>query len=131
MMDMFNNLWSMGGSTQSAPTNMSQIKVQQQPMDLAGTIGAANSQIDYGQAAQSVADRNAMWGSMAQAGLMAGASALANSNANAKPQGPQASSSKFDGARLPDATNAEKLSAARLSDMQQFAQAGGLLNAAG
>lgn len=129
MMDMFNNLWTRGGGTTAAPTNMSQIQVQQQPMDLAGTVGVANSQIDYGAANQAVMNQDNRWGNAGAAMAMAGASSLANMHGK-QPQGLMAQSSKFQGAGLPDATNAEKLSAAKLSDMQQFAQAGGLLGAA-
>lgn len=129
MMDMFSNLWNRGGS--SAPTDMSQIRVQEQPMDLSGTVGAANSQLDYSKAAQNVADQNAMWSSLGNAALLAGSTALANANSGAPKGGSMGGADKFSGARMQDATNAEKLSGARLSDMQQFAQAGGLLNAAG
>ena len=75
MMDMFSNLWSRGGT--SAPTDMSQIRVQEQPMDLAGTFGIAGNSLDYNQAAQSVANRDALWSSLGTGALVAGSSALA------------------------------------------------------
>lgn len=50
MMDLFQNLWGLGGPTQDAPTDMSQIKVQPQAVDLAGTIPQANQSLDFKQA---------------------------------------------------------------------------------
>lgn len=50
MMDLYNSLMTLGssgGAAQAAPTDMSQIKVPQQAMDLSGVTQAANSQLQY------------------------------------------------------------------------------------
>lgn len=82
MMDLFNNLMSLGsgGSGQAAPTwapntptpaptDMSQVKVPQQAMDLSGVTQAANSQLQYNPAATPGTD----WSSIGM-GILGGVS---------------------------------------------------------
>ena len=71
MITLMDKLMGLGaGAAQSAPTDMSQIKVPQQAMDLAGTIPAANDQISYA-GAQKAVDGSVDWGGAAM-GLMSG-----------------------------------------------------------
>lgn len=128
MMDLFGSLWNAGGSSQAAPTNMSQIKVPEQAMDLAGVTGAANSQLDYNNSQAPMGSMDGMW-----KGLMyGGASAIAGMNQGGKTSAaPVSSPERFSGARLPEQMNSEKLSAARLGQAQAFPQVAGLMNASG
>ena len=123
MNSLFDNLWTRGGD--GAPTDMSQIKVQQQPMDLAGTIPAANSQLQYDPSAGG----SSIWGNMGRGAMMVGASAIAGMNQPGQAPAMGQAAAQFQGARTPEVMNAEKLSGARLGDQQKFAQMGGLMNA--
>lgn len=71
MITLMDKLMGLGsGAATAAPTDMSQIKVPQMPMDLAGTIPAANDQISYA-GAQKAVDNSVDWGGAAM-GLMSG-----------------------------------------------------------
>ena len=74
MMDLMNSLLSLGaangGNAPPAATDMSQIKVQPQAMDLSSTIPAANSQLSYQQASDSVAGQTD-WGAVGK-GILGG-----------------------------------------------------------
>ncbi|UMO76449.1 hypothetical protein DNAM_210 [Pseudomonas phage BroderSalsa] len=121
MMDLFNNLYNRGSS---APTDMSQVRVPQQAMDLSGVTGAANSQINYDPNAGS----NGSWDGAMKGLMYGGASAIAGMNQGGNKQVMQGSdAAAFRGASLPDQMNAEKLSGARLASGQQFAKVGGLM----
>lgn len=121
MMDLFQNLWAMGGAegaATAAPTDMSQIKVPEQAMDLAGTVGAANSQLQFDPAATPGTD----WGTMAKMGLMA----LGNSQPKGQEQ-PTIRAPQYQGGRAPEAFKAEDFSGLNMGALQKFAQAPGLL----
>lgn len=71
MMDLFNSLMSMGGgAAQSAPTDMSQVKVPVQAMDLSSTVTAANDQVKYNPQATGTD-----WGAIGMGALQGVASA--------------------------------------------------------
>lgn len=123
-MDLFQNLWARGGET--APTDMSQIKVQPQAVDLSGTFGDAGRQVSYQGAQQGVADKERMNGII---GAMAPSVASAIAGINGRPQqGLMQPQGYQSGARAPEATSSEAISGTRLSDLQKFAQVGGLMS---
>lgn len=107
MMDLFQNLWAMGGAPTGAPTDMSQIQVQPQAMDLAGTIPAANSQLSFADAQashQAGLDKQAM----INQGLLAASMAIGGQK---KPQQQQLiQAPRFQGGRTPDPFTAEQFS---------------------
>lgn len=121
MMDLFNNLWNLGGgAATAAPTDMSQIKVPQQAMDLAGTVDAVNSQLDF-NSTQPGTD----WGQVGKIGLLALGQSVGGGQKKEQPlvQAPQ-----YRGGRRPQATTGEALSGANMASLQKFAQAQGLLS---
>lgn len=69
MMDLMGNLMQWGSQTPNTPatipTDMSQVKVPQQAMDLSGVTQAANSQLQYNPQATPGTD----WGSIGMGAL--------------------------------------------------------------
>lgn len=124
MMDLFSNLWGRGGA-QGAPTDMSQVKVQQQPMDLSSTFPAAGEQVSYQGAAKGAAD-NSQMNDVYKGLALGGASAIAGMHG--QQQQPGIMAPRYQGGRGPELTSAEALSGTRLSDLQKFAQVGGLMS---
>lgn len=116
MMDLFGSLMQLGaangggGAPAPAATNMSQIKVQPQAMDLSSTTTAANSQLSYQKAADSVAG-GTDWGAVGK-GILGGVAG--SMGGGGQPQGLMAPGgfngggqehefipgSKFSGARM-------------------------------
>lgn len=128
MITLMQKLGQLGSPQQtSAPTSMDQIKVPQQPMDLAGTIPAANDQISYA-GAQKAVDGNVDWASTGM-GLLAGAAGSMGGGQQQQPQQQQQvqHAPQYRGGRSPEAFNAEKISAMRLAQQQAFAKTPGLM----
>ncbi|CCE60806.1 hypothetical protein tf_53 [Pseudomonas phage tf] len=124
MMDLFQNLWGLGGAATAAPTDMSQIKVQQQPMDLAGTIPAANEQLSFGKAQeayQAGQDRNAM----INQGLLAASMALGGQKQ--QQQQPLMQAPAYRGGRAPDPFSAQDISGMNMAGAASFNKIPGLL----
>lgn len=122
MMDLFNNLWSMGGdagAASAAPTSMEQIKVQPQAMDLAGTIPAANAQLDF-----NATEPGTDWGALGKMGLMAVAQ---GSGGKQQQQQPMMQPQQYRGGRAPEDFKAEDLSGMNMAALQKFSQVPGLL----
>lgn len=118
-MDLFGNLMQLGaanggGGPPAAPTSMSQIKVQPQAMDLSSTIPAANSQLSYDKAAQSVAGQTD-WGSIGK-GILGG---VAGSMGGGGKQGGLMQPGRFDGrGQDHERVHASKFSGANLAGTQ-------------
>lgn len=124
MMDLIQNLMARGGGQMQtpAPTDMSQIKVQPQAMDLAGTIPAANAQLDFNKPQAPGMD----WGAAGKAAL--GGLAASMGGGEQQQPAPMQHAPQYRGGATPDPISAEKLSGANLAQLQQFAQVGGLLS---
>ena len=122
MMDLFNSLMALGsgGAASAAPTDMSQIKVPQQAMDLAGTIDAANSQLDFNQPQQGFD-----WDTAKKAGILALGSAVGGKPAQ---QEQMIQAPHYQGGGRPRQFKAEDISGMNRAALQQFAQAQGLLS---
>ena len=121
MMDLFQNLWGLGGDAASAaPTDMSQIKVPQQAMDLAGTVDAANSQLDFNKP---TSDSN--FGDYAKMGLLALAQGVGGRKQQTLQPGPSAR--PYEGGRAPEQFNAEQFSGLNMGGLQKFAQVPGIM----
>lgn len=111
-MDLYSNLmsWgSQGGAASAAPTDMSQIKVQPQAMDLSSTITAANSQLQYDPSATGTD-----WGAIGMGAL--GGMAGSMGGRQQKPQGLM-QPKRFDGrGQEHEMVAGSALSGARASD---------------
>lgn len=123
MMDLISKLTGLGGQPQ-APTDMSQIKVPQQAMDLAGTIPVANSQLSYAKAAEDASGVD--WKRVGLGALGAGAGLLARGGGGSTGQTYQVN--QYHGGREPDPMNAEKFSGANMAGQQKWAQVPGLMS---
>lgn len=117
-MDLYGSLMQLGaangGGGPPAATSMSQIKVQPQAMDLSSTTTAANSQLSYQNASDSVAG-GTDWGSIGK-GILGGVAG--SMGGGEQPQGLMAPGrfngggqdhefipgSKFSGARMAGST---------------------------
>lgn len=127
MMNLFNDLWTRGGgqaAPQAAPTDMSQIKVPEQAMDLAGTIPAANSQLDFNAPQPQGTD----WGSIGLSALGGLAQSMGGGGGQQAPAPQVQMAPQYRGGATPDPVSAEKLSGLNMGQLQQFAQVGGLLS---
>ncbi|AWY03100.1 hypothetical protein SCYZ1_41 [Pseudomonas phage SCYZ1] len=86
MMDLMGNLMQWGGQTPNTPapipTDMSQVKVPQQAMDLSGVTQAANSQLQYNPQATPGTD----WSSIGM-GALAGLAGSTGSGGKQQQQG--------------------------------------------
>lgn len=112
MMDLFNNLMSMGGgAAQAAPTDMSQIKVPVQAMDLSSTVTAANDQIKYNPQKEGLD-----WGAIGQGALKGVAGSLGGRQQSA-PQGLMQARGYSGGGQEHQMVSGATLSGARASDL--------------
>lgn len=110
MMDLFGSLMSMGGGTaQAAPTDMSQVKVPVQAMDLSSTVTAANDQVKYDPQATGTD-----WGAIGMGALKGAAGSMGGRQA---PQGLMQARGYNGGGQGHEMVSGASLSGARASDL--------------
>ena len=111
MMDLFGSLMSMGGgAAQAAPTDMSQVKVPVQAMDLSSTVTAANSQLQYDPQATGTD-----WGAIGMGALKGVAGSMGGRQKS--PQGLMQARGYSGGGQGHEMVSGATLSGARTSDL--------------
>lgn len=118
MMNILNKLLSAGSTTQAVPTDMSQIKVPQQPVDLSSVQTAAGSQVSM-----PTQSSNPLMQGLMNAMVVGGVNALGNMHGKPQ-QATQATMYRGGGGYSGDQPSADQFSNARMSNLQKFAKMG-------
>lgn len=115
MFETYNKLFNLGGGAQSAPTDASQLRVPQQPLDLSASPGAAGANVAQQVPGILAQGGGTDWGAIGKAALGGAASSMAGQS---EQQAPMVQAGAYRGGQTPDAATADQFSNARLDHMK-------------